>query len=346
MVDSIPSPTAASDDPAPRYRAGAVARMARMPVATLRIWERRYRLSGTSAGGVSSHRLYSAAAVQRIVLLRQLTEAGHAIGTLVSLDAGQLRQVATTHAGAIARAPSGADLPGPGRLVVVGAALACRLRQQPLVRRLPRPLRLDGPFGTVAHAVEAAAGERCDVLLVQAAGLHEQSLAELTAAAAALGACRLGVLYGFASAAALGAYAAAGVALLREPHADAALGDFLRTLLDEATGRRTPPAAGSPQPADAAALVDGAVPPRRYDDATLVGFARLSNTISCECPRHVADLLMQLSRFETYSAECERLCPEDAVLHAHLRQTSAVARHLFENALERLMVHEGLLPRG
>ena len=28
----------------PRYRSAAVARMLRMPVATLRIWERRYRL--------------------------------------------------------------------------------------------------------------------------------------------------------------------------------------------------------------------------------------------------------------------------------------------------------------
>ncbi|MEO7152369.1 MAG: MerR family transcriptional regulator, partial [Burkholderiaceae bacterium] len=41
-----------------RYRTGAVARMVRMPAATLRVWERRYAVARpqTTAAG---HRLYS-----------------------------------------------------------------------------------------------------------------------------------------------------------------------------------------------------------------------------------------------------------------------------------------------
>ena len=43
-----------------RYRSGAVARMVRMPVATLRIWERRYQVSAPALTP-TGQRLYSAA---------------------------------------------------------------------------------------------------------------------------------------------------------------------------------------------------------------------------------------------------------------------------------------------
>ena len=89
-----------------------------------------------------------------------------------------------------------------------------------------------------------------------------------------------------------------------------------------------------------------AVPPRRYDDATLTAIAALPSSVACECPRHVAELLMQLDGFEAYSAACASRGPADAALHAHLHQVAGRARALFESALERVAHHEGLsLPR-
>jgi DNA-binding transcriptional MerR regulator len=67
--------------PQPSFRSGAVARMAHMPVSTLRIWEQRYQAIGPSTAS-SGHRLYSTADVQRVRLLRQLTGQGHAIGAI------------------------------------------------------------------------------------------------------------------------------------------------------------------------------------------------------------------------------------------------------------------------
>ena len=61
--------------------------MANMPVATLRIWEQRYQ-AVHPATAASGHRLYSPADVQRVLMLRQLTEQGHAIGTLAVVTAG------------------------------------------------------------------------------------------------------------------------------------------------------------------------------------------------------------------------------------------------------------------
>jgi hypothetical protein len=85
------------------------------------------------------------------------------------------------------------------------------------------------------------------------------------------------------------------------------------------------------------------VPPRRWDDAALADFAGRSSTMACECPRHVAELLMQLSHFEAYSAECENRSTADAELHAHLRHVAAASRARFEAALEHVALHEGLL---
>ena len=346
MTELLMSPSPVSSESVPRFRAGAVAQMVRMPVATLRIWEQRYRLTAREVAS-SGHRLYSAADVQRIALLKQLSDLGHAIGTIAALDMEQLRQVAVTHVSTIATSAqalsSAPREPAPWRIAVVGVALAHRMQLPSLQRRLGRAPEVSGPFVSLAKAVEAQTGQGVDVLLVQAHGLHDASLAEFQAAASALGARRLAVFYGFARESVCQAFAAAGIALLREPQTDAALDEWLCRLHSD-----WPQEHAAPTPAALLGLVSplgmaaGVVPPRRYDDATLANFAARSSTVACECPRHVVDLLMQLSNFETYSAECEHLSPADAELHAYLCQTSSAARHLFEIALERLAIHDGL----
>lgn len=319
--------------------------MVQVPVATLRIWEQRYHLTSKSAPS-SGHRLYSASDIQRIALLKQLTDLGHAIGTIATLDMEQLRQVAVTRIRTMSRSVqpnTPAQAPAPWRIAVVGAVLVHRLQHPALLRRLGAAPEMSGPFDSVAQALEASPVQRVDALLVHVHGLHEASLAELQAAASAVGASQLAVLYGFAKNSVCSAFAAAGVALLREPQSDAALDDWLcRLRVDESEESQANSAAllGLASPL---AMAAGVIPPRRYSDATLANVAALSSTIACECPRHVADLLMQLSHFENYSAECEQLNPADIAMHAFLRQTTAAARHLFEAALERLAIHEGLI---
>lgn len=187
-----------------RYRSGAVARMLRMPVATLRIWERRYQVTDvhcTPAG----HRLYAAEDVKRLALLKQLTGIGHAIGRIAKLSLTQLQEVAQSHARLMVRS----------RAVDNGTPLA---------------------FTRAAPA-----------------------------------------------------------------------------------------------------------PSRRYDDAALAVFARLSGNIACECPAHVVALLGKLTQFEDYSAQCQQLNPADAALHAELQRVAGTARAMFEQALEQIAIHEGLL---
>jgi hypothetical protein len=102
--------------------------------------------------------------------------------------------------------------------------------------------------------------------------------------------------------------------------------------------------AGAPTEAAVADwLLSGKIPGRRFDDGTLIDMAGLSSTIGCECPRHVAELLMQLTQFEAYCADCRSRSPADAQLHAYLGRVSGLARSLFERSLERVALHEGLI---
>lgn len=327
-----------SSRPASQHRSGAVARMLGIPVATLRNWERRYALT-QAATSPSGQRLYSADDVRRLTLVKQLNDLGHAIGQLAALDMAQLQQVASTHATTLAATQPGghavAAAPSPRQalcLAVIGPDLGERLRRPALLQRLGVGLTLLGPFDDAAQAGAALADAAVDAVLVQQPQLHAGWLASFDAAAPALAGVPKAVLYRFGAEASCDALADAGTRLLREPQPDAALAQWLRDL---ATAR--------PASATTASALPGAVPPRRWSDAALADFARLSPTIACECPRHLAELLVQLSHFEAYSADCEHRNAADAALHGHLVRVTAACRSSLEAALEHVARHEGLL---
>jgi len=315
--------------------------MVRMPVSTLRIWEQRYQVVAP-ATSPTGHRLYSAADVARLALLKQLTDHGHAIGAIAALSATQLQQVASTHVTTVAAAGRPPTRPVPWRLVVVGAALAQRLQRPVVVERLGQAPQVVAVFDTLAQAAHATHERPIDLLLWQAPSLYAGSLTELKAAARAWGARRTAVIYRFAGAAARQPFAGTEVVLSREPQDDDTLGAWLAALVRAAATRDAEPRP-APLQDETLWLPAGDADPRRFDDATLTDFAGLSSTIACECPRHVAELLMQLSSFEAYSADCEHRSPADAALHAYLKRVAGASRALFESALERVAVQEGLI---
>jgi MerR family transcriptional regulator, light-induced transcriptional regulator len=75
-----------------RHPIGVVARRTGVPVETLRAWERRYDAvrPGRTAGG---QRLYSDEDVERLQLLRSLTEEGWSIGRVAALPLVALREL-------------------------------------------------------------------------------------------------------------------------------------------------------------------------------------------------------------------------------------------------------------
>ncbi len=331
-------------EPGPtRYRSGAVARMLRMPMATLRIWERRHRVAAP-ATTASGHRLYSAADVQRLALVRQLTALGHPIGSIARLGIEGLREVAATHAAALS--PASARASKRGRVsactvVAVGVGARERLQRPGIQLRLERIVRVTASFARIGDVRSHPAAARHDALIVFASGLQASLLPKVLAAARHVHARRLVVVHSFAATPVADAFAAAGVSLLLEPADDVRLAGCLGSLVAAAPDRSSAKAAASvPRVLPLSTPVPA---PRRYDDATLADLAGLSSTIACECPRHLAEIVMKLSHFEAYSGQCEGLDAADASLHAYLGQVSGAARSLFEAALERVAMHEGLV---
>jgi hypothetical protein len=96
-----------------------------------------------------------------------------------------------------------------------------------------------------------------------------------------------------------------------------------------------------------ARLPSGPVAPagagRRFTDRELALIGAHETSVSCECPRHIVTLVSALNAFEQYSAECAARDDADARLHAWLRETTARARAMMEEALVRVAEADGIV---
>jgi MerR family transcriptional regulator, light-induced transcriptional regulator len=328
---SLSLPARAKTSAMPHYRASAVARMLEMPVATLRIWESRYQVSRCSISP-AGHRLYTPADVQRLALIKHLTAQGHAISALAKFSLHQLQQVATDPAqsGSIKSVVTAA-----WSVVVVGSELGRRLSQASVQRRLGFGTQCSAVFETLEKAALAPVMQNQDALLVRCPSVQNDMLRLVQTAARTVGVQKIGVVYSYASSAISEQLLAAGVAMLREPHSDTELAQWLRNLRGT-VACVTAAAASSTVPSTSS------VSEPRFNEATLIEITRMGSSVACECPSQLAQLLIQLAHFGLYSAQCAQRSPSDALLHTHLAQVTASARVLFEDALQQVARHEGL----
>jgi len=139
------------------------------------------------------------------------------------------------------------------------------------------------------------------------------------------------VLYNFGQEKVIESLKLSGMLVRREPIPDSELADFINSVLLIDTTKNT------------SALTAGTViPQRKFSDKTLMRVAGISTNVLCECPKHVAEIITQLTSFEQYSHDCLNKSSEDAHLHAYLSSVSGSARALFESALEMVAKHEGI----
>lgn len=315
------------------FKTGVAAHIVGMPANTLRVWERRYGLQCQQLDE-HGHRLYSADDVQRIAALRQLTLQGHAIGAVAALSQGELRTLLSTQDQVREVAQTLAQPVRPARqLLVVGAALATRVRRAAPRRQLHIAGTLDAlPTGTAASPLDGTA--RPDAVLLHLPSLHAQQVDEIAAAAQALGLPRVLAVYGYSNTQALRRCTELGIQPWRDTHNDRGLVSWI---LESLGGSRSAPPAVTP-----AAPGDTLPPPSppHYDEATLVDLSTRATVVACECPAHVAELLLRLQQFEAYSADCEHRDDQDRQLHEQLHRLAGTARTLLERAMHLLTEHE------
>jgi DNA-binding transcriptional MerR regulator len=311
-----------------RYRSGVAARLAGLPVETLRVWERRYGLSDT-ARSAHGQRLYSDAQVSRLRLIKQLVDQGHPVGAVAQLEATQLRTLQVL--------PAAREAGQPVRVALVGHMLMHRLASG---GRDVLALDIVASFDQLDGAVSGLSKTSIDVLLIEIAELDEQAVPVIGALREQLGAAVV-VLYRFCASATIRQLRAQGCMVARTP------GDLAEiVLLCQAAlpGAQAAPVLPVRAPASATAQ---AAAPRKFDDQALAVLSTARSNIYCECPRHLSEILLMLNSFERYSEHCAARTPDDALLHQELKDAAAAARILLEAALERLARAEGLpLPVG
>lgn len=300
------------------YRTGAAARLAGLPVETLRVWERRYSLSDAQRSE-RGQRLYSAEQVARLGLLKQLVDQGHSIGVLAGLSREQLQSMLGLNQQAQTPAAS------PVRVVLVSNMLARRLAA---MGREAAGLDVRGHCASLDQLTELPAGADADALVIEMSELDDSVLPLVAAARERVGAAATVVLYRFCPSATIRALRAQGCLVARVPADLSELALLCRSALG---GQRLPLPEAEP-----------AITPRRFDEDALVTITTASDRLSCECPRHLSDLLMMIGSFERYSVQCASRNPEDADLHALLARASGQARVILEDAMVRLAIAEGL----
>lgn len=305
------------------YRSGAVARLTGIPVQTLRVWERRYKIVGPRQSA-TGQRQYSSEDVARLTVIKQLVDSGHAIGSIAALDLKLLQSMRGQVARAVGAGAGGAA--SPMRVVIVGEALALRVKHFQL-----SVLQIVATTPKAEGALDALKGVTADVLMVALPTLNRESAPAIRSLAQQVRPQTIIVEYGFGPQDIAKELRAMGCSLMQAPLDIDWLESLCRHL---AAARRAPvpdllSATGSPAP-------------RRFDNKTLVEISLASVVLNCECPHHLADLLTRLGNFETYSAECESRTPADAALHHYLKEVTGNARVLLEEALVRVVQAEGM----
>ncbi len=316
------------DSSEPLYRIGVVSKTTGIPVSTLRIWETRYA-AFSPLKTTGKQRLYGELDVSKALLLKQLSQAGHAISAIAPLGLASLRQMssqshqAQTHIMATEQAVS---------MAVVGLALANRMESPQMAMRLAQNhIQVNDVWKDLAAASDALVQTPPQVLLIQVNSLNAQVDTAIRTLVRQQKVAQTIVIYHFAADAVVQAMKLAGLMVRRAPISDAELAELLQSVLFV-----------DPVRAQEFGTTGPVITSRKYSEATLSRVAGISTSVLCECPRHVAELISQLASFEDYSQDCLNQSPEDAHLHAYLTSIAGSARTLFENALEKVAAHEGI----
>ena len=314
------------------YGIGAVAKLTGLTDHTIRVWERRYGAI-VAQRAPNGRRMYSPADVEKLGLLKRLTEQGLSIGQIAGDSISKLRERAQS-LDEIASAP----LPERIAVAVFGDFLP---NQFSMHERDIAPLDLLVADSNRDRFIADLRRHDIDVVVVESPVLDSGVSARMLDLMQQVGAARGVLVYSFGRARDIDLARDSRIHVLRSPvNVDEVRAAVMRAYAPSAPARPAVEPQADLPPSDWD--FSGPVAPRRFNNLQLATLARASTSIDCECPHHLAQLVGDLSAFEVYSANCANRDEEDAALHRYLHQTTAQARALIEAALERVAKAEGI----
>lgn len=280
--------------------------------STLRVWEARYQAITPvrTAGGA---RRYSQEDVQRLKWIKALAGMGHKVRLLAPLSLVELKLEFDN-----ASSTSGADVPVDDtlRLGSVGDSVwANSFFSHPSLHKWPDVAHVDD-LSQLDKSVE-----QLDVIVVFTRAL-QFSLAKSIAEASIRNPDKLFmVVYEFSSAMAINQLRDLSVTCLKYP---INLDEFSRHLISKLGARK--------KSTDSKNFL--------FSPAKLQSIIASEHNILCECPRHLADLLVSLHGFIDYSNKCADDTPRDAFIHKKLRDIAHSSISQLESGLKLALTSE------
>lgn len=289
---------------------GAVSQLTGIPTETLRTWERRYNVV-VPERNAAGRRMYSRAQVERLELIAHLAERGERVADLASLNDDGLRERMAMHGGHDVNEPR-----------AVRVSVAHPLLGDELGGTLPAP----GPQVVVVQAVRHPADldAQADIVVTTHDLLGPQPAAALRALLARVGADGAVVLHGYTNRTQRAQLEAPNVRLLQVPQRTTEIRAAVGSLAGQV---------GAAQPV---------VPGPRFSQETLEHLLNGHPKLECECPNHIAALVIAVGGFETYSRSCASKSAADAALHADLAEETGWMRARLEQLLVRVCEHDGI----
>lgn len=310
------------------FRSGVAARLSGIPAQTLRVWERRYQLSGPKPAG-TRQRLYGHQDVERFSLIKRLVDQGQSIGSLASLDLDALVALQDSLSDLAGRHSGASDWTGPSNLALSGPLLGAL----PLLEGPEREAILEVRGKSIAelrrsHPPEAGP---IDILLSEHPTLLEESVSEIVAFVRDYRVRKAVAFYRYAPSTIIRRLRAAGATVMKLPADESSLIETCRY----AVRQRATPALATGRLSG-----QGKAPGPEFSNAALVALSKVETSVFCECPRQLAQLLLSVNAFESYSAECANRESNDAFIHARLHEQAGKARAVLEESLRDLLEYE------
>jgi len=320
------------DQTEPKYRIGAIAKISGVAIATLRVWQRRYGVvqPQKSSGG---QRLYDDDDLSKLKCIKELIDLGFAIGTLAHLNLGELSALKERTLIKRGFVQSNVSVARTLRIHLIGVGVQERLTQIEQWREGGAPkVQVDQVFANLNEAFEYLQKHDkrlvsdVDACIIKLSTLQMQNMQPIQALQERLNGVSLCLIYNYANPEVISLLQSMKITLLRHPFENTELIEFMKLL--GATSFNSSHSQDLPSYA------------RRFSAQDLQYITNFQTSIGCECPKHIAQIVEQLSSFEQYSRECLNLNAKDQQLHKMLTQVATQTLSMFERALEEVMTHE------
>ena len=313
MPTSIESPSTTTSA---YFEIGAVSKITGLSPNTLRTWERRNFIEA-SQRSQTGRRRYSQEQVERLALMKRLTNMGDSISSIAPLSLGDLRN----------------------RLL----EYETRQTERNVTKSVTNKIKIHTIGGTAKtwadvlpnqfQIVDATDSEP-DLLLIDLDTTTVECRRRVSVAALEHPGVPIALIYDYAPSELLRQFSTDGRFLIRIPCSPELLAHYLTAALSNATHQADPTVQGN---------IDFVGAPRIFTDKQLATIAASNPNIKCECPHHTSALVASLASFENYCRRCEIESPNDKEVHEYLGREISKARSVVEDALLYLCQKDNLV---